>query len=211
MSDVTNYKHVFPHACCAVHSHNLSRRRQLHRLTLYHKINTSEHLPEYVTSLMPNTRARDTDRRLRNANTHTTSTCHTSTYKRSFLPTTTRQWNRLTRDTQQLSHIHFKKEICQQLGAPAPPKYYCMGSKIGNIFHSRLRMKMSHLNSHLFIIKKVNSPECTCGYDNENIEHFLFYCPKYATERNDLINDMSQILGIDFMRLSVKQRKHIFE
>ena len=101
---------------CELGWEKLKTRRQIHRLVLYHKLNTSEHHPHYVTAMIPNTRARDTDRNLRNANAHTTSTIHTSAYKRSFLPTTIEQWNELPHDTQQLSHTHLKKTALPAAG-----------------------------------------------------------------------------------------------
>ena len=194
---------------CELGWEKLKTRRQIHRLVLYHKLNTSEHHPHYVTAMIPNTRARDTDRNLRNANTHTTSTIHTSAYKRSFLPTTIEQWNELPHDTQQLSHTHFKKQLCQQLGAPDPPSYHNVGSKMDNVLHARLRMKMTRLNSHLFTIQKVNSPECFCGHRLEDIKHFVIDCQNYQSERDYLNYELSLLLKTDFDQLTSKQQLDI--
>ena len=187
----------------------LTKRRQIHRLTLYHKLSTTEQLPHYITEIMPNTRALDTDRHLRNASKHTTTTTQKSTYKRSFFPTTIGEWNKLADDTQLLTTTTFKKQICQQLGASDPPKYYSEGSKLGNILHARLRMNMTSLNSHLYIIQKTNSPECDCGYRKEDIRHFVLKCALYETQRNDMFKRISTIIKADFRRISQKQQLNI--
>ena len=183
----------------------LTTRRRLHRLTLYHKLNTAEQLPHYITSIIPNTRAQDTHRQLRNADRQSITTSNTSSYKRSFFPTTIGQWNELTQDTQQLTHTAFKKEICQQQGAPDPPAYYTAGTKKGNTLHARLRMEMSYLNSHSFKIKKADSPECRCGFHNETVSHFIFTCPYYSDQRNVMFDRLSHTLSID---LRSKNQKH---
>ena len=162
--------------------------------------------------MIPNTRARDTDRNLRNANTHTTSTIHTSAYKRSFLPTTIEQWNELPHDTQQLSHTHthtLQKAALPAAGGSDLPSYQNVGSKMDNVLHARLRMKMSRLNSHLFTVQKVNSPECFCGHRLEDIKHFVIDCQNYQSERDYLNYELSLLLKTDFDQLTSKQQLDI--
>lgn len=141
----------------------LTTRRRIHRLTLYHRLNhPKQHTPNYITSILPNTRAHDTNRGLRNANTHTMPTYRTSSYQRSFFPTTGAQWNRLQGTTRTLPHNSFKKQLCEQLGVPDPPIFYAVGPKRSNTLHARLRMDMSELNSHSFSIQKSPSPGLFC-------------------------------------------------
>ena len=142
---------------------------------------------------MPRTRVQDTHRHLRNACEHTKSTTRTS-YKNSFFPTTTREWNQLPQATQNLAHCAFKKQLCRQLGEPNPPLHFNIGSKRGNILHAKLRMNMTHLNSHLYEVQKTSSPECHCGYRNENLSHFVLYCPSYKNQREELFSSVSQNL-----------------
>ena len=127
----------------------LQTRRRIHRPTLYHKLNTEQHLPNYTTAVMPRTRVQDTHRHLRNACEYTTSTTRTTSYKNSFFLTTTREWNQLPQATQNLAHSAFKKQLCRQLGESNPPLHFNIGSKRGNILHARLRMNMTHLKRDL--------------------------------------------------------------
>ena len=177
----------------------LTTRRRLHRLTFYHKLNDSgQHCPSYITELIPNTRTQDTKRQLRNANMHTLTSTRTSSYHRSYFPTTGAQWNKLTDTTKQLKHTTFKKHLREQLGVSDPPRYYTLGTKMGNILHSRLRMNLSQLNSHLFAIQKISTSSCRCGYRNETITHFIFKCPNHVNQRTTLFQDVSKTLLTDF-------------
>ena len=177
----------------------LTVRRRIHRLTLYHKLNdVKQHCPDYIRQLMPNTRAQDTNRQLRDANKHTTAGSRTTSYQQSFFPLTCTQWNKLPDTTHHPKHNTFKKRLCEQLGASDPPPYYKFGTKTGNKFHARLRMEMSNLNSHLFAIQKVASPSCSCGYYNETINHYVLRCPNYTNQRNILFQNLAEILSPDF-------------
>ena len=102
---------------------------------------------------------------------------------------------------QHQTHNTFKKQLCQRLGRPDPPNYFNMANKWGNILHARLRMNMTSLNSHLFIIQKVPSTECRCGHANENISHFILNCTYYDEQRHTLFDNISQTLQIDFRNI----------
>ena len=34
---------------------------------------------------------------------------------------------------------------------------------------------------------------CDCGYDNETVEHFILHCPKYDSERSQLIDTVESL------------------
>ena len=172
----------------------LTQRRQIHKLILYHKLSDpNQPTPNYITSRIPNTRARDTNILLRNANTHTRLPHRTSSYYKSFFPATIRNWNQLPETIRNQNHKSFKKEIRERLGLPDPPKYYSFGTKEGNILHTRIRTEMTYLNSHLYKILKCPSPMCDCGYPDETSQHFVLSCPKYANLRTEMINTLTRI------------------
>ena len=177
----------------------LTTRRHIHRLTLYHKLNQSNtYIPRYLTEIMPNTREEDTNRRLRNANTHTHERPQTTSYQRSFFITTNKQYNELPEAARGLTLTKFKAHIRESLGSTEPPEYYILGSKTGNILHTRLRNEMSILNSHLYKTQKTNSPACVCGHDTESVRHYILACPLYRNQRNVLFHSISQALNRDF-------------
>ena len=182
----------------------LTTRRKVHRLTLYHKLTTQENqtIPNYITNLVPHTRAHDTNRTLRNANHHTLTQSHTTTHQRSFFNLTGNEWNKLPNSTRELSHSSFKKQITKQLCIPKPPYYYSHGSKTSNILHTRLRTGMSQLNAHLYQTQKSDSPACSCGHPQENVSHFILTCPLNTCHRNELFGKISQTLQCNFTHKS---------
>ena len=44
---------------------------------------------------------------------------------------------------------------------------------------AKLRMGGSNLNGHLYSMKLIDSPACSCGFINENEFHFFLVCPLY--------------------------------
>ena len=185
----------------------LITRRRIHRLSLYQKFNDpTQHTPDYITEIMPHTRAMDTNRTLRNITTHTQNLVHTSSFQQSFFNITSKQWNQFHENVRSLSHKNFKKHVTKQLGLPKPPDFYFQGSKKGNTLHTRLRTEMSHLNSHLFKVQKSDIPSCSCGHPTENNSHFILHCPNYTHYRTILFDNISITLQNPFT-LNTPQRQ----
>ena len=63
------------------------------------------------------------------------------------------------------------------------PKHYYYGNRNEQVIHCRLRMKMSDLKHDLYNRHLTNNPVCECGDSNETAEHYLLFCPLYATTR----------------------------
>lgn len=62
------------------------------------------------------------------------------------------------------------------------PKYYTIGTRLGQILHTRLRMNCSSLKRHLYYCNLESDPYCQC----ENIEsnsHYLLSCKNYDQQR----------------------------
>ena len=181
----------------------LASRRQIHKLQMYYKLkNDSTPLPDYIRSAMPHTRQHDTQRTLRNSFSQSLPPNHTTLFQRSFIPSTTRAWNRLPESTQTSKAPQiFKRELSERLSVPAPPLYYSLGTKVGNILHTKLRVGMSNLNAHLYSIQKIESPNCSCGHTPETTNHFIINCHIHAQVRIELFRAISTILNIDFSKL----------
>lgn len=176
----------------------LKTRREVHKLTyFYNLVDIRSKAPDFVRELLPDNRQYNTDRTLRNAHNLTQPQAHLASYKASFIPSLVDKWNQLPSCIRNLpTSKSFKEAVAQRLCSPKPPHYYECGSKLGNIRHTRLRLGMSYLNAHLFSIhsNKVQSPECSCGFEFENTSHFIFSCPKYQNQRNHLAIEMQNIL-----------------
>jgi len=59
------------------------------------------------------------------------------------------------------------------------------------ISHQTTQLLTGHcqLNYYFFKIKKITSPLCDCGHENETIEHYLFSCTRFTTQRK-LLKDV---------------------
>ena len=60
---------------------------------------------------------------------------------------------------------------------------FFIGSRQEQIIMAKLRMRCSNLNGHLYTMKIIDSPACSCGFVNENEFHFLLVCPLYNRPR----------------------------
>ena len=125
-----------------------------------------------------------------------------SNYYNSFIPSTCREWNLLPFE---LKRIAYKKQFKNTLDKTDKYKrcksnpYYNMGSRFINITLSRLRMECSDLLSDKF--KRGLSPTkmCTCGYDTENVSHYILHCNKYNAQRRIMLSDCPVITVNTFL------------
>ena len=181
---------------------SLTDRRKIHKLQFYHKLIFNPIVPEFIKTIIPNTRQQNTTRTLRNISAQTIPLARTTSYHRSFVPSSTSLWNTLPEHLRtNNNYFTFKKHLKELITQPRPPLYYFLGTKTGNILHTKLRLNTSKLNAHLFSIQQANSPSCTCGYNSENTKHFLLSCPLYHTQRNILYNTVSPVIRTDFSTL----------
>ena len=105
------------------------------------------------------------------------------------------EWNKLDPEIQNApSHNIFKKNILKFIRPTANNIFGCHNLK-GIKYLTRLRLGLTHLHEHKFknnFRDKLN-PLCTCGCDVENTCHFLLHCPNFLTERNTLLNNITNI------------------
>ena len=158
----------------------LESRRKRHRLRIFHKM-YNKLTPEYLSLLIPSQNDTGTDRRTRQTDNIPTINCKTQTYYDSFLPATIRDFNLIPPDIKRSSTSDFKKFLeCNDI----KQKYYFnSGTRKGQILHTRLRLKCSSLNEHLYLKNIRNDPFCACGQIESN-KHFLLDCPLYMIYRN---------------------------
>ena len=178
---------------------SLTDRRKMHRLQFYHTLLFDIRIPIFIKSTLPSTRQHSSQKTLRNASAKTIPIVRTSTYQRSYIPSTTRTWNALPEQMRtNSSHTTFKRHLVERLAPPSPPTYFFLGSLTANNVHTKLRLNVSKLNAHLFSLQKADSPSCSCGHHSESTKHFLLTCPLYHPQRETLFRALSRALNIDF-------------
>ena len=160
----------------------LQKRRNDHKLILFYKM-LNNMTPNYLQQLIPPDVASRTNNQynLRNSTNISNIIARTNLYKNSFLPSVCRLWNdipSLVRNSPTLTI--FKSNICNK--HPRKPSYYTSGSRLGQIYQTRLRLECSSLNRDLHKANLVESPLCVCGSEETAI-HFLLHCPRFNAHR----------------------------
>ena len=174
----------------------LEDRRRIHKLLFFHRLHyNNPPLPEYLTNLLTDTRQDATGLTLRSAQLLSIPPNRLESFRRSFIPSTIRQWNRLPEPLRNTSSRRdFARQVWQRYGAPEPPTLNSVGTKTGNTHHTRLRVGQSHLNAHMFQIQHTSSPACTCGHIHEDTAHYILWCPLYTHQRLQLFTKMREII-----------------
>ena len=64
----------------------------------------------------------------------------------------------------------------------------------------------------------VETPRCSCGYQDETPLHYFLYCPNYTEIRGILINEINQITDVNIENLlygnenlTLEMNKRIFD
>ena len=145
-------------------------------------------VPQYLSDLLP-ARIGSVRPNSRNADNFYSIKSRTETFRNSFIPSTIRLWNSLQIQDRSLKYA-------QKLGNYVSNELYYFGDRILNVKHAQLRMKCSLLNYHLFSLHVIDSPECSCGYQQEDSNHYLLHCPLFNNDRVNLINSVSNLTNI---------------
>ena len=174
----------------------LKTRRAIHKLKILYKIKNKDiATPRYLDHVTLSTRTQTTRRILRNANSITAHQHHLTSFRNSFFPDAVSKWNSLSPDIQNQPTLKsFGRAVAKHHDVKQAPRYFSLGTKLGNKLNTRLRLKTSELNAHLFTIGYARSPQCACGYNNEGSEHFILHCPKFAQLRLILFQSLANII-----------------
>ena len=168
----------------------LSERRKNHKLILFYKMLNNK-TPEYLSSLVPNKVAQRHDHNTRQINNIQNVFTRTNLYSDYFLPSTIKLWNNLNPTSRNCESLNIFKEKIKSQNEKVPVHYY-VGTRLGQILHTRLRMNCSSLKSHLFFRNLIDSPLCSCG-EIETTAHYFFHCPLYNQIRREILSSLNEI------------------
>ena len=144
--------------------------------------------PEYLSSLVPPTVGNISQYNLRNETNLQTIPARSQQYYNSFLPSTTRIWNSLPDDTKKSPSVEFFKHLLNS-NITKPPPYYFSGSRLGQIYHARIRLNCS-LRYHLF--RKISLIILYVDAVRLKIFHIFFlHCNLYGQLRHALLDRVS--------------------
>ena len=169
----------------------LTERRRKHKLCTFYKMINSQS-PLYLQNLVPQTTDERQNYNLRSATNFSNIRARTKLYDDSFLPATIRLWNQLPQITRDSSSLTIFKSKLNSENPKIIPNYYYCGSRLGQIYHTRLRLDCSSLRDHLFRKHILSSPLCDCKRDIESTKHYLLDCPQYTLSRNKYLLPLQQ-------------------
>jgi len=121
-----------------------------------------------------------------------TGNIRTETYRKSFLPSSTRLWNSLTPNLRDYtSHNAFKDALKRDL-FPKPNRLFSYRSGEGLVNHAMLRMGLSALNQHTCKYNYIRDTAYpSCNHRHEYVVHFVLEYPTCQASRKNLMRLVS--------------------
>ena len=166
----------------------LSERRSWTKLAMFAHIANHE-APEYLHTLLPS-KIGDSRPESRYSENYNLIKTRTETFKRSFIPSSIQLWNKLSIGDRNADH-------CKQMMKKEANLLFYHGARSENIKHAQLRMQCSKLNSDLFMLHVIDSPECPCGNNVEDANHYLLHCPLFHIARQKMLYTLNNVLNIN--------------
>ena len=172
---------------------SLGKRRERQKLLLYHRMINNK-APVYLCNIVPTMAGLGHEHSTRYAAglNFTIPKHRLDLYSESFLPEAIRLWNQLPINIKSINdYSKFAAQIVGKKQKIRDSFYY--GNRVENVLHARLRMKCSSLRDDLFRLHIIDNPICLCGQAPETDEHYFFWCPLYANQRNCLLNSVDDL------------------
>ena len=147
--------------------------------------------PNYLFELLPSNNAASINYSLRNRDNIKMPNCQKESFRRSFLPSAIRLWNKLEKNVRDApSILSLKLELKKK--HPDKPTLYYYGHRWPSVHHSRMRMQCSKLNYDLYCkLYVLDNPSCQCGASRETARHFFMECPLYDNIRGKLFTTVT--------------------
>ena len=158
---------------------SLEDRRKFRRLSCYYKI-INNLTPPYLRSYILDTQP---------------GSSKSKRYKRTFFPDCYNEWEILDPSIKNSFNLNIFKSKLMKTLRPAKKGYFGITDRHGIKQISRLRVGHSDLRAHRFP-KSFNcaSPICSCGVENETVDHYLLRCSNFSGPRVLLTNAINSIL-----------------
>jgi hypothetical protein len=169
---------------------SLHKRRMVSTVSMLYNIH-NKIAPEYLTSIL-NKYKHNENYNLRSKLSYKPPMCRLRVFSRSFFPFAIKLWNDLHENIRKLPTLaSFKHELNPKNNNLT---LYYYGSRWANIHHSRMRMNCSSLNNDLckYLHVRDNS-KCSCGFDTEDAQHYICYCPIFAEERFVMVDALERL------------------
>ena len=181
---------------------DLSLRRTFQQVTFLHKVIHNKY-PLYLFDGLPY--MCDHSTRLERRYKFNTLPYDHAFYRDSVIPLSISKWNDLP------NHIRlrtikkldtFKYMLKREYVKPPNPLFH-FGERNSQMSHTRIRVKFSNLNFHVFNYNLVASPNCHHCNLPETPNHYFFICAQYVLERTDLLDKIQNILQSNNLNIKI--------
>ena len=158
--------------------------RTIHRLKWFYKI-MNNLAPDYLKELIPPPTEERHAYGLRSRENITTFRAHRQCFRKSFFPSTVKDWNTLPIDIRHSPSLHtFNHRLKLHISSTPKRPWYGQGHRFADIHHTRMRIGCSKLKAHLhFNLHVEDNPFCRCSQTIEDPYHYFFSCPLYNQSR----------------------------
>ena len=181
---------------------SLHDRRWYRRLCHFFVLK-KQRTPQYLFNEIPN--ERQLSYNIRNPRVYDQNIVRTNRFATTYFQNTFMEWNKLDNEViHSISIVQFKNKLLPII-RPMGNSIYNIHDVIGVRYLTKLRLQFSALNEHKFRHNfDCLSPFCICGTAKEDNEHFLLHCPLNDEMRCDLLDQISEIPGLDISQYNLK-------
>ena len=171
---------------------SLSERRRSRRILQIHKIENNN-TPPYLKEKLPRHRRTQDDV---TQNCFYEHCCRTERFAKSFFSDAISSWNIFIEHFTNMPSYNSLKTHLISFFRPKKRSIFSVHDPTGIRFLFQLRLGLSPLKNHKKRHNFADTPSeiCLCNIGVENIQHFLFECPFYATKRATLATEVMPIL-----------------
>ena len=178
----------------------LAVRRQYQKLNLFYKIQ-NQLVPSYLSNLF--NAEHNTRYDLRNIVNIPIPRTRTTSFMKSYIPSTIRLWNGLDPPLRVSPSLLIFKLNLKKILFTTNNLLYSVHNNRGSLNQSRMRMGLSGLNAHRHTYGFIAQNNCPrCQSPKEDPFHFFFVCPYYTAHRQTLFDQVIPFFTGDLEYLS---------
>ena len=179
---------------------DLSTRRLFQQVTFLHKLIHNKS-PTYLYESLPI--MCDQSNRAERKYKFNTPFFEHAFYRDSIIPSSISKWNNLPNHVRTIAKLDTFKYLLKREYVEAPKPLYHYGNRLSQMSHTRIRVKFSNLNFHLFNYNLVQSPNCMHCNLPETPNHYFFICNQYSVERNAMLQKINRILQTNNVNIKI--------
>jgi len=176
--------------------HTLKERRTMHKLTKMYSIIKSGS-PSYLAYIVQSFKVgHRISTRSQEHGCLNLPFCKLEIYKRSPLISGMHLWNQLEVSLKGANTLNsFKSQLEKKCFPKENTYFYHIPNRSLQVALMQMRLGFSNLNGDLAKHGCIPNPNCTCGFQSEDVNHYFLFCPLYRTARQTLLESINEKYG----------------